>query len=97
MTQKQGNESMMSFEEMIRLGNLIPTTGHLGEKAENPLEDLSCAEVLVHMADFCDGKLGNGLVLRKMEKHLKESVSGKSSCDCSKIFLEIKQKKEGGK
>lgn len=94
MTQKQDNENM-SFDKMVLLGNLIPTTGHPGVEAESPLKDLLCAEVLARMADFCDGKIGNGLFLRKMEKHLKESVSGKRSCDCSKIFLETKQKKEG--
>lgn len=95
MMQKQDNENM-SFDEMILSGNLIPTTGPLGEESKNPLKDLSCAEVLAHMADFCDGKLGNELVLRKMEKHLKENVSGKRDCGCSKIFLETKQKKESG-
>lgn len=75
---------------MKKSGKLIPPMGDLKKENLNPLGSFSCREVLKYLPDFCEGKLGgNKLVIMKIEKHLKKSVSGK--CVCAKKFLELNQ------
>ena len=95
MTKEKQDSENISFEEMVRRGNLTPPTGHLDGEAENPLKDLLCAEVSALMEDFCDGEIGDTVVLIGMEKHLFNSVSGAGKCDCWENFLAIKKRKEG--
>ena len=87
-------ENKTPFQKMIDSGNFIPTTGPLDRKVVNPLKALSCEEVSRYLPDFCNAKLGNELILRKMAKHLKESVSKR--CGCAERLVELKEKLDGG-
>lgn len=79
-------------------GKVYPPTGPVDrEKDFNPLKDLSCDEVLHYMKDFCDAKLGgNELLLKKIERHLKNSVIGRK-CGCAQKFSEQYEKNSARK
>lgn len=91
MKDNNGNSSD-PISLLKKSGELIsPTGGHRKGKL-NPLKSLSCEEVLKYLPDFCEGKLGeNELLLKKMEKHLKNSVIRK--CGCADEFGKIMRKK----
>lgn len=75
------------LEDMVTRGELIPTAGPPGKEID-PLRDLSCKDVLIHLPDFCNGRIGgNELFLEKMKKHLKDSIPNR--CGCAVKFAEL--------
>lgn len=66
-----------------------------GKKGKNPLS-FSCEEMLKYLPDFRAEKLRSKVVLVKIRKHLKDSVSGNSSkeCGCPDLFVELQKEKE---
>ncbi|MEK7150489.1 MAG: hypothetical protein AAB688_01555 [Patescibacteria group bacterium] len=90
MEHNENPKDKTPLDDMISRGELIPTSGPF-DKDIDPLKNLSCEEVSGYLPDFCNGKIGdNELILKKMEKHLKDSVSNK--CGCSDKFAELNEK-----
>lgn len=82
-------------ELLIEDGEAYPPTGPTGkEKDRNPLRSFSCEDVLKNIKIFCEGKIGDELVLAKMQKHLEKSVKART-CDCGSVFQKEKEKQEG--
>lgn len=89
MTPEPKKENKTPLQAMIEKGELIPTTGPSGIETANPLKDFSCEDAVKHMESFCKGELGikSEVLLMKMEKHLKGSVS--RGCGCAEKFSEL--------